>query len=223
MTQRLLSVFAALILLSLASPAHADFINGNFQTGDLTGWTVFTTPHGTNGTLDFEPLPNVVSFNTTGSGASLAAQFNVGQANGNGTGQQGGGIFQDVNLTAGTHTLTGVFASTNDQGAGLNVDAGTFSVLVDGVTEQSDSLGGFSSVPQTLRGSFDVTFTTTAGVHAIDFQITRGYETENGATPLEYLDNLSVTGTASVPEPASLMLFACGAVGLISYNWRRRK
>src|SRR5260370_24106208 len=51
-----------------ARPAMADTItNGNFQTGTLAGWTVFTTSNGTNGT----GLPNVVSFNTTGVAPAL--------------------------------------------------------------------------------------------------------------------------------------------------------
>ena len=55
--------------------AQADFINGNFGTGDLTGWTVFTTPDGTNGVdpVTGASLPDVVSYNTTGSGATKTA------------------------------------------------------------------------------------------------------------------------------------------------------
>ena len=69
------TVFAVGLLVPAA--ANADLIsNGDFSTG-LTGWTVFTTANGTTGA----GLPDVVSFNTTGSGASNSAQFNVGEVN----------------------------------------------------------------------------------------------------------------------------------------------
>src|SRR5215469_11867190 len=85
------------VLLGLLSnnAARADEIsnlisNGNFATGDLTGWTPFVTANGTNGS----GLPVVVSFDTTGTGASNSAQFNVGEADFPVGVQQGGGISQ---------------------------------------------------------------------------------------------------------------------------------
>ena len=62
---------AALAVTLVASAAPVP--NGDFETGDLTGWTTFTTTNGTIGT------PAVVPFDTTGSGASNAAEFNVGR------------------------------------------------------------------------------------------------------------------------------------------------
>jgi hypothetical protein len=53
-------------------------INGDFGTGNFTGWTLTTTS--ANGT--FGPSPpflQVTSFNVTGSGATNAAQFQVGE------------------------------------------------------------------------------------------------------------------------------------------------
>jgi hypothetical protein len=75
---------SVLCLAALALPlggverTNAGFINGNFGTGDLTGWTVFTTSNGTNGTFNGVALPNVVSFDTTGTGATNSALFEVG-------------------------------------------------------------------------------------------------------------------------------------------------
>jgi hypothetical protein len=75
---------AALAVTLVASAAPV--VNGDFETGDLTGWTTFTTANGTIGT------PAVVSFDTTGTGASNAAKFNVGrQVLGSGA-PEGGGI-----------------------------------------------------------------------------------------------------------------------------------
>src|SRR5271154_4151690 len=77
----------------LCRPALADTITkGNFDTGNLEGWTTFTTANGSVGA----GLPNVTPFNTTGSGISDAAHFNVGEVNFDFT-QQGGGLFQIIN------------------------------------------------------------------------------------------------------------------------------
>jgi|SRR5271157_166187 len=37
-------VFLAISILFLSGPAHADLINGGFETGDFTGWTVLLPP-----------------------------------------------------------------------------------------------------------------------------------------------------------------------------------
>jgi hypothetical protein len=87
------------------------FINGDFATGDLTDWTAFTTANGTNGVdpVSGAPLPDVVLFNTTGTGATNSAHFNVGHLSGGDP--EGGGISQSLTVSAGTYTLTGAFAS----------------------------------------------------------------------------------------------------------------
>jgi hypothetical protein len=213
--QRSFSALAVLVLLSMAQGARADFINGDFQTGSLSPWTVFTTANGTVGS------PTVVSFDTTGTGASLAAQFNVGESSFDGT-SQGGGIFQDVTLAAGSQTIKGDFA-TNAPGS-ANADAGTFSVLVDGVTEQSVSLGSIGGGGSTLRGSFNVNVTTTAGSHEVEFLITRHFLGGFSATPNEYLDNLSITGNSSTtPEPASITLLASAFLAAGGFHFVRRR
>ncbi len=156
---RVVGALAALFLLSGGmGTAQADFINGNFATGDLTGWTVFTTANGTNGVdpVTGASLPDVVSFNTTGTGATNSAHFNVGHLSGLVfTDPEGGGISQDLTLGAGTYKVTGAFASLDDPSGLVNSLAGTFSLLVDGAVVQSIDLGGFASSGQVLRGDWD--------------------------------------------------------------------
>ena len=214
---------ALTLLLGGLGQAKAGFINGNFGTGDLTGWTVFTTSNGTNGTLNGVTLPEVVSFDTTGTGATNSAHFNVGEVSFNQT-QQGGGLIQDVILAAGSHTITGNFASQDSPNGLVNRDAGTFSVLLDGSSIFSRRLGGFGSPHQILRGTYQAPFDTTdIGIHQIEFLITRRFISADIRTPQEYLTNLSITGTIPAPEPASLTLLGLGSLGLLGYGRKRRQ
>src|SRR6476659_9855554 len=90
---------AVMALVAAVTSAKADFINGNFQTGNLTGWTTYTTTNGTIGT------PSVVTFDTTGGGPSLAARLQVGQVTFQSGVHAGGGLLQNLNLGAGAYTL----------------------------------------------------------------------------------------------------------------------
>ncbi|HEY5330981.1 MAG TPA: PEP-CTERM sorting domain-containing protein [Acidobacteriaceae bacterium] len=204
----------------LVKPALADTVtNGDFETGTLSGWTVFKTSDGSNGT----GLPSVVSFDTTGSGASDAAEFNVGEVNFDGK-PEGGGLSQTIAAPgSGLYTLMEDFASSDD--VGDNSDAGTFSILIDGVTVATDSLG-FISSDQILRGSFNKTVTLTAGSHTFKTEITRVFQAGIGSTSTEYVDNISLTpqfpvSPPSVPEPSSFVLLGSGLLALAGTMRRR--
>lgn len=197
------------LLLGTAVTGHAQIVNGDFASGDFTGWTLFTTA---NGSLGPNPPPDVVSFDVTGTGTSSAARFQVGgvalQAGGG-----GGGIYQSVTAGAGLLSVSADIAawdSISDNGS--NADWGTFELLVDAVV--LDSWGSASPpccnpVRHTLSGSRMVT----AGPHEIRVRMTRVFLNGEvaGDTPFQYVDNVTseVNEVEAVPT-----LGGAGLVGL---------
>jgi hypothetical protein len=192
--------------------------NGDFQTGDLTGWSVFTTSNGSNG----EGLPNVVSFDTLNDGSpSLAAHFAVGEIDtthfGTSADNAGGGLSQTIFLSPGTYIFSVAFAGVNDDSVAGQAELGVFTLLLDGSALQTVDLG-YAGPSQELFGSFDVTVPVTNGPsHSLAVQITRPYGGGVGVAE-EYLDDISVS---AVPEAGSLALLLSGASALVAMRRRR--
>ncbi len=214
---RTLRLFTLLTLASLlAGRAYAgSFLsNGNFATGNLTDWSVFTTSNGTNG----PGLPAVASFDTTGTGDSNSAEFLVGHVSGQGdNGEGGGGLLQSFNVpVAGFYTATAAIASYY---GGDNADAGDFSILVDGTLLANDNIGTIlfgQTLRDTLVGSIDLA----PGSHTYEILITRDADAELGDSPNQYVTNLTLS---PVPEPGSIALLLAGGLCLLACAWRRRR
>ncbi|MGB0564230.1 MAG: PEP-CTERM sorting domain-containing protein [Spirulinaceae cyanobacterium] len=216
-----LSIFSAICSVmgwSISStPAQATvLVNGDFETGDLSGWTVFNTTNGTIGQPFFPTLVPEADIFATGGEQTMAVH--VGQASFMPGQPAGGGLFQTVNLAGGNFELVADIAALNDS---FNASGGLFSLLFDG---QVIAEHNFSSVlanrlsQKTLRGTvFDVL----PGEHEVRLQVQRPYQ-QNAQTPRQYVDNIALrslpaapdqgSDAESVPEPGVVLALLGGGV-----------
>jgi hypothetical protein len=197
------SCFSVLALATLCfSNASAVITNGDFETGDFTGWTLFETPKGSLG--DIPGVPDVIPFDVDGDGVdSLAARFNVGDATrGTATGPEGGGILQDFISTAGDVTISAEVAAQHTF-TSTNLGPGIFSLLVDGtLVDTVDLYEQFGSIEpgDTFRWTLSGTTALTAGNHELQVLIQRRFiNTET--TPVQFVDNVSVTAGPQTNRP----------------------
>jgi hypothetical protein len=199
------TALAAVVALYAGAPAAAAPIvaNGDFATGDFTGWTLTPTD---NGTLGASPYPRVTTSNPFGSGR--AAELNVGQVSFDPGVYSGGILSQTIFLTGGPISFSADIASVNPIQEQQNF-GGLFEVFVDGVLEASFDFaildpGATEITSLQFSGEF------AAGAHLLEIQVTRAAQSVNGRTPLEYLTNVIV----EVPEPATLAVLLAGLLAL---------
>jgi len=217
MHKSMMAALAATVVMYAGQAGAAELLaNGGFETGDLSGWTTFTTANGVLGS------PGVVAFDTSGDGPSNAAVLQVGQASFVVGSQQGGGLRQTFTSGAGAATFNADIAARVILG---NFEGGVFSAVLDGMVLSTFGMGNMFTDGQIKLGSLSFNTTLTAGTHTLDLLVTRPFR-GTAETPFQYFDNVSLDGVGvgggAVPEPATWAMLIAGFGGIGSVARRRR-
>ena len=199
------SLFAMILVIGLMAlhapqPAHAtssdyapqlasSIYNGDFETGNLNGWTTFTTSNGVAVTY-------ITPFDTNGDGVSTySARFGVGQLVYQGYGYpEGGGIYQNVYLVKGDLNITADIASNHPYDH-CNLSGGEFQLIVDGFIADAhdfELVCNYETKRSTLNANVSI---DTVGSHEICFTVLRPAGLSG---VVNYLDNVDISGTATV-------------------------
>lgn len=187
-------IFTALVMFGgymvggIVRADHIPLVNGDFEIGNISGWTPFTTAAGTIGG---DGYPKVIDFDVDGGGPlplSKVAQFNVGQISGNETGYQGGGISQMVHLVAGDYTLSANVAA-NESGTQFGAwDGGLFELMVDDIVVDKHEFSGPIGPRETQHKLLSGLHVISDGDHSVSIRITRDSPVAPSVT--QYIDNV---------------------------------
>lgn len=175
---------------AIAAPGSSPVVNGDFEAGDLSGWTLFSTENGTVWSA-------VVPFDTDGDGAATgSAAFTVGQATFEGFDvQRGGGVYQEVVVGEGELSLSADVASEHPYPF-CNFDGGTVALLLDGSVQDSRTFGEVCG-PVVRSGQLSASVVISApGRHELRFLFTRAAMPSGVA---DYLDDVEIEGPAVAP------------------------
>lgn len=212
-----MKIAAPVALLMFAGTAQAVLVdvavNGDLETGDLTGWTTFDN-NGSIAVTDTQANGGTYSLNlnasvpVTGGPPSfpVAKNANIGI-----------GVVQPNSSATITFDLFGSLT-----GAGGVIFAEFFSELSGGGTSSSVILGGAPLFPTDTWTTY--TFTTPTGFDVsggVTLQLKADCGANPGCTVDAYFDNIRVEVEA-VPVPAAVWLFGSGLIGLVGMARRKK-
>lgn len=211
------------LVLSVSGFANAGLIehisNGDFETGDFTGWNVVNTGSGAWAINDGTFIPSGPSAALTpisGSYDSVSHQSGPGFHN----------LYQDILLPTFFDMAflswddrirnTGVFSDPNQEWRVLIED--TSGVLISEVFSTNPGDVALQNGPNP-RG-FDLT-SLLQPLSGQNIRISFEQQDDSGFFNAT-LDNVSFTTATSVPEPTTLAIFALGIMGLASRRFKKQ-
>ena len=159
------------------------FENGDFETGDFSGWTTFVTDNGSIGDAEVSLFSMTQDRNR-----SEAARFNVGEQVWRRQ-QEGGGIFQTFEASG--PLLVSAEIAADNLGHGFNYAGGIFTLMVDGVAVARHDFGSVASnsvETATLEGTIHVQ----PGEHELRILMTRPYLRSPRLSPHQWVDNVMI-------------------------------
>lgn len=204
--KRFMPLVMVILLAVVAGQASASnlLINGSFQTGDFTGWTLNTTPDGSFG--DGYPIVTTWPF-----GGMNAAKMEVGEVSPEGI-YAGGTLSQIFTSGGGLTTLSVMWAAQGD-GIHQNAEGGLFKLILDGTVVDQHDVGTINP-NDLLSGTLTATLNLSAGQHTFEVDILRNFLTNPGNTPYQYITGADAEGAGGVPEPGTLVMLGTGALGI---------
>jgi hypothetical protein len=207
-----LSLGLTAILFYSVDGAAGVLVNGDFETGNLSGWTPYTT--------NSDVMPTVDLFDTSHSGTpSYCASFHAGNNQGNFS-IGGAGIFQDFFAPLQGNLTLELDAAAYDPYLGPLATAGVITLFFDHVAVASVDFGSITGY-ETKYAHLTATIPLVeAGTHELRIQATK-WGIIVWYTAYQYVDNVTVKGSA-IPEPSTWSLLALGVALLGSGHLRRR-
>lgn len=213
-----LMALAFLALCLMSSAAHAALVNGGFESGDFTGWTVANVGGAAPGVdVDGALIPGTVSpfppAHVNVRSGSFAAYAVVANTNGEYL-----SLSQSVGIAVAGTYVAGFFMG-NDSSSSFGIDSAIaaehLAIFVDGASIGFDtrSPGNNFTTGTTPAdmAEFSADAFFSAGLHTVEFGISGSGTSRAGISVDDFF--LDAPDGPKVPAPAALLLLGMGLAG----------